>query len=83
MNNTFIISKRNFGHWDICDNKNRLFCIRGGPSNYVVRDERENRKENIKFKTVNACMSYICDLLMFELIIVEKQKSKVIENWNI
>ena len=81
----FQVVRRNYGHWDIYElGGSRMFKVRGGPSKYWVSDERDDA--NIKlvyFKTVGACMSYICDELMFELIIAEGQDFDVIESWNV
>jgi hypothetical protein len=83
----FDVYRRNYGHWDISNKQGRIFCIRGGPGKYYIRDEREGEgtnSSNIKyFSTVTACMTYICDILMFELIIVEGQTPQVIESWNL
>lgn len=81
----FSVSRRNYGHWDINGFDRRLFRIRGGPSKYVVIDERDDavRKDVLTFKTVGACMGYICDELMFELIIVDGQQPQTIESWNL
>lgn len=83
---SFIVTRRNFGHWDITiPEYGRAFRIRGGPGKYKVWDERDEqtRKDEMIFLTVGACMSYLCDLLMFELIIVDGQHPAVIEGWNI
>lgn len=65
----------------------RAFAIRVGPGNYFVRDERNDGRpfprESLTFKTVAACMSYITDLLMFELIVAEGQTPIKIESWNV
>ena len=82
----FSVLYRNFGHWDIYPAEgHRLFRVRGGPGTYRVLDEREpqDNKGTKEFKTVQACMSYICDELMFELIVVEGQSPQIIESWNI
>ncbi len=76
---------RNPGHWDIGDKNKRLFCIRGKPGEYLVRDERteENGKMADKvFSTVGLCMAYICEELMFELIVAKGQEVTEIESWN-
>ena len=83
---SFSVIRRNFGHWDICtDTGGRAFRIRGGPGDYRVLDERvkENKKDNVRFKTVSACMGYICDELMYELIVAEGQAPQLIESWNV
>ena len=81
----FSVNYRNYGHWDIYQNEGRTFRVRGGPGSYRVIDEREKeiRKDTKPFKTVGACMSYICDELMFELIVAEGQEPQIIESWNI
>jgi len=82
----FSVIHRNYGHWDIVkSDEGRVFRVRGGPGKYVVIDERNSleRAENITLKTVSACMTYICDELMFELITVKGQVSHEIEGWNI
>lgn len=82
---SFSVSYRNYGHWDIYyRNVGRIFRIRGGPGKYVVIDEREGvDNKPLPFKTVQACMSYVCDELMFELIVAEGQEPQIIESWNI
>ena len=82
----FSVIYRNYGHWDIVQRgPGRIFRIRGGPGKYRVIDEREEcrGKERKIFKTVQACMGYIADELMFELIIAAGQKPQIIESWNI
>ena len=81
----FSVIHRNFGHWDILSNGERLFRIRGGPGKYYVWDERHKdiRKKTVDLKTIPACMPYICDELMYELIVVEGQTPQTIESWNI
>ena len=72
----FRVIRRNFGHWDVgIEGYGRAFAIRGGPGAYYVRDERpEGERKSIQnFATVQACMSYICDLLMWELLVAEGQ----------
>jgi len=80
---SFSVIYRNYGHWDICNKNERIFQIRGGPGNYKVINKCNRDIFDKDFKTVNACMGYICDKLMFELIIVEGQQPKIIESWNI
>ena len=82
--NHFNVIYRNYGHWDIWQNDERIYCIRGGPGKYIVLGDNSRRDEPKQiFKTVSTCMSYICDKLMFELIVVEGQKPIIIESWNI
>ena len=79
----FSVNKRNYGHWDVYGAKGRLFRVRGGPGCYCVLDERAIENPTVNFKTVSACMTYICDELMFELIVAEGQEPQVIESWNV
>ena len=80
----FSVIYRNFGHWDIVSKQGRLFRIRGGPGKYHVIDERGNHPAAATpFKTMGMCMAYICDDLMFELIVAEGQKPTIIESWNV
>ena len=84
MENHFTVTNRNYGHWDIWNKNERLFRIRGGPGRYcVIGDHSKNHIETQYFKTVQACMSYITDDLMFELIIADGQEPQIIESWNI
>lgn len=82
---SFQVIRRNYGHWDIVSGGSRVFAIRGGPGAYFVRDERHEseRKNTPNFATVQACMSYICDILMWELLIADGQQPHVIEAWNV
>ena len=80
----FTVVYRNPGHWDICNPGNgRIFRIRGGPGNYAVHDERAQSRHAIKCKTVGACMAFICDELMHQLIVAEGQTPISIESWNV
>jgi hypothetical protein len=79
----FKVLKRNPGHWDIITDKGRAFRIRGGPGSYCAMDEREAPYPVTKFKTVGACMTFICDELMHELIVAEGQEATTIEAWNV
>lgn len=82
----FSVHRRNPGHWDICTDIGRVFRIRGGPGKYVVIDERIGKGYNSTsspFKTLTACMVYICDELMYELILAKGQEPTLIEGWNI
>lgn len=83
----FSVYYRNPGHWDICTDVGRVFRIRGGPGNYQTMDERDDKyrkPDAIKqFKTLTACMIYICDELMYELIVVKGQEPTLIESWNV
>jgi hypothetical protein len=82
---SFSFGWRNYGHWDVCNGKTRIFRIRGGPGEYRVIDERPEgvRKPMKDFKTLGAAVSYITDELMFELIVAEGQTPVIIESWNV
>lgn len=64
----FSVNRRNPGHWDVFSDQGRLFCIRGSHGDHLVRDERKgrSREDNRNFRTLQACMNYICDVLMYE-----------------
>ena len=80
----FRVVYRNYGHWDIWQNNKRIYRIRGGPGKYWISGEHSRQDDQDKeFKTLQACMTYITDLLMYELIIAEGQKPTVIEKWNV
>ena len=82
--NEFIVRKRNTGHWDIgVPGKGRAFRIRGGPGKYIAMDERCRPGVNHEFKTLTTCMAYICEELMYELIVEEGQTPAIIESWNV
>ena len=66
MIENFQVVRRNNGHWDILTKKGRAFRIRGEPGSYVAMDEREPPYPVIHFKTVTACMTFICEILMHE-----------------
>ena len=84
MIEAFKVLRRTPGHWDIIDENGRAFAIRGGPGSYYVRDERERSTgASPKFKTVTACMAYVCDELMHELIVAEGQTPTNIKRWNV
>lgn len=86
MPKSFSVIRRNSGHWDICSEGDRLFRLRGGPSQWDVIDERVGKGQNstlVPFKEQSAAMSYICAELMHELLTVEGQKPYVMESWNI
>ncbi|MFW6310840.1 MAG: hypothetical protein ACOC1K_01245 [Nanoarchaeota archaeon] len=78
----FQVIYRNPGHWDIIQNKNRIYKIRGGPGKYYVIPQKNYEKIKL-FNSVQSCMSFICDKLMYELIIADGQDFKIIESWNI
>jgi len=67
MTMNFSVNYRNPGHWDVSDHERRLFCIRGGRGAFVIRDEREGMDPiGTVFPTVDAAMTWICSVLMFE-----------------
>jgi hypothetical protein len=79
----FSVSRRNPGHWDVWTSGGRVFRVRGGPGHYKAMDEREHPYTVTTFKTMSACMTFICDELMHELIIAEGQEPTKIESWNV
>lgn len=79
----FSVVHRNTGHWDILVKGSRVFRIRGGPGRYLAMDEREPPYSVRDFPTITCCMSFICDTLMYELIVAEGQTPIVIEGWNV
>ena len=79
----FSVIHRNHGHWDICTPGGRAFRVRGGPGKYLALDERARPYPVTEFKTLTACITIICDQLMFELIVAEGQVPHVIEGWNV
>lgn len=61
----FEVIYRNPGHWDIYQGRRRIYRIRGNVGDYcVINCDSESIID--PFKTVHACMSYICDRLMDE-----------------
>jgi hypothetical protein len=81
---SFEVVYRNPGHWDILHHGlGRLFRIRGGPGKYLALDEREHPFPITEFKTLSTCMAFVCDQLMFELIVANGQTPTAIESWNV
>ena len=67
MTDYFSVTRRNTGHWDIWDEHRRLFCIRGKPGAFFVRDERPDAGPTRGgFATVGTAMEWICAELMRE-----------------
>ena len=84
MTPNFTVTYRNPGHWDMyTKNEGRIFRIRGGPGKYLAMNEMGKSSTVTEFKTLSACMTYICDQLMSELIVAEGQEPKKIESWNV
>lgn len=82
----FTVLRRNHGHWDIIDAETRIFRIRGAPGCYVVYDERPPHPKagpSHRASTVAACMSYVVDQLMYELVVASGQEPAVIPSWNV
>ena len=76
----FSVIHKNYGHWDIVtEKKGRIFRIRGVPGKYLAMDERERTGTTTAFKTISACITFITDELMFELILAEGQQPIMIE----
>jgi hypothetical protein len=63
---SFQVVRRNPGHWDIYSRDSRHFCIRGEADRFTVWNERDPRDLPSVFRTVDACMSYVCAELMTE-----------------
>ncbi len=78
----FTVNYRNPGHWDIVQDGSRIYRIRGGPSAYLVFKEVRGAKTHT-FKTLPIAMAFICDELMFEVIMVDGQPYKTIESYHI
>ena len=84
MISNFRVIRRNYGHWDIVGEGGRIYRIRGGPGKYVISDERDGHDHAWReFKTLTSAMQFICDDLMYELIVAEGQTPSVIESWNV
>jgi len=88
MINSFLVRRRNYGHWDIDSPEHgRMFRLRGGPGQWDVIDERSGKGQNSTmpqpFKEQSAAMAYICAELMHELLTVEGQAPHVMASWNI
>ena len=80
----FQVEYRNYGHWDIYQNNERIYRIRGGPGKYWVSGDYSKQSDQGKeFKTLQMAIGYITDLLMYELIIAEGQTPIIIEEWNV
>ena len=69
----FSVHRRNPGHWDVSDGKERAFRIRGEPGRVLVIDERSDEMKYGKFPrapmafpTIQAAMGYIAFQFMFE-----------------
>ena len=61
----FRVVHRNGEHWDIHDDNKRLYCIRGEDGRFTVYNEISNTSDlKCVFRTVGACMAYICAELM-------------------
>lgn len=66
---SFSVGWRGPGHWDIHDGHQRIFCIRGVPGAYLIRDERAKEvcgPTREGFPTVESAMAWICATLMHE-----------------
>ena len=80
MPENFQVIRRNFGHWDILvPGKGRAFRIRGEPGAYIVMDERTRNSADMPFKTVTACMTYICEIFMYENVQLKNSNPTVID----
>lgn len=64
---SFQMVRRNPGHWDIYSKDSRHFCIRGEADRFTVWNERDPKRDLPSvFRTVDACMAYVCAELMTE-----------------
>lgn len=79
MVESFHVVRRNHGHWDIVTKQGRQFRIRGEPGSYIAMDERELPYPVTAFKTVTACMTFICEILMYEDLILSSTKAIVVD----
>ena len=62
----FSVVYRDYGEWDIFQNSQRIFRIRGSVGEYYILAENQFHDNVGPLNTIQACMSYICDLLMYE-----------------
>lgn len=73
-NPNFSVGQRNPGHWDIADERQRIFRIRGRPSSgYHIFDERKTSDQEtrdkivaVDFPTDIAAMTYLIGIMMWE-----------------
>lgn len=63
--NGFTVEHRNKGHWDIYQNKRRIYQIRGERGSVLVYNN-SLPEPVFRGKTVTAAMVYVCDILMGE-----------------
>lgn len=71
MSGYFSVEDRGtFGHWDISNGQRRLFCIRGEPGDFGIRDERKTTSaldaemlSKLKFRTPMSALVWISDEL--------------------
>lgn len=61
----FAVEHRNKGHWDIYQNKRRIYQIRGCGGNVTVYNN-SLPDPIFRAKTITTAMAYICDILMCE-----------------
>jgi len=70
MNKSFEVIRRNAGHWDINKDNSRIAFIRTGPKNSWLLgshgNEYFNNSPEIKFPSIESCMSYVYATLMKE-----------------
>lgn len=63
----FEVRKRNPHHWDIYNNKRRLFCIRGESGRIILYGDNDYKdRPQMIFPSVISCMSFICVEFMSE-----------------
>lgn len=67
---SFSVSFRDVGHWDISTIAGRAFAIRGGPGAVYVRDERkmpglpDHPRVSRQFRSLGAAMAWCIDELI-------------------
>lgn len=77
----FKIVHRNYDHWDILQNDERIYTIRGSPGNYIIYNKSNDQIK--EFCTVQSCIAYITNILIYELIIIKDQEHIIIHGYNI
>lgn len=79
----FTVVRRNFGHWDFCNDNGRMFRLRGGPGRWRVSDERTLPCPPwLTFRDQGAAIAWITAELMWEPLTVDGQTAHVMEAWN-
>lgn len=66
MIKVFRVVHQNPNHWDIYDDDKRIYKIRGEKGKIGIYSVDGILLVLGGFKTVTACMAYLCDILMYE-----------------